>query len=40
MTTSRRRVRHDVVDGVALMGFSLCASVGLAAIIALVLGQL
>lgn len=35
-----RRVRHDVADGVRLMAFSLGASVGLAAVIALGLGLL
>ncbi len=36
MTT--RRVRHDVADGVALMGFSIAMSVGLAALLALLFG--
>ncbi len=38
--TGTRRVRHEVADGVALMAFSLGSSVGLAALIALVLGSL
>lgn len=36
----KRRVRHDVADGIVLMGFSLGASVTIAAVIALVLGLL
>jgi hypothetical protein len=40
MDTSTRRVRHDVADGVALMGFSLAVSIGLAALAALGLGLL
>jgi len=39
MDTSSRRVRHEIVDGVALMVFSLCASLGLTAVIALALGM-
>ncbi len=35
-----RRVRHEVADGVRLMAFSLCMSVGLAAILAMGLGRL
>jgi hypothetical protein len=35
-----RRVRHEVADGVRLMGFSLVSSVAIAALIALVLGSL
>ena len=35
-----RRVRHEVADGVRLMAFSLGASVGLAALVAIVLGRL
>ncbi len=38
MDTSTRRVRHDVADGITLMGFSLVVSVGIAALIALLLG--
>ena len=38
MDTSTRRIRHEVADGVALMGFSLGMSIGLAALVALVLG--
>ncbi len=38
MGTSTRRVRHDVADGVTLMGFSLAMSIGIAAVIALLLG--
>ena len=40
MSTNGRRVRHEVADGVALMGFSLGASITLAGLIALVLGFL
>lgn len=35
-----RRVRHEVADGVRLMAFSLGASVGLAALLAMGLGRL
>lgn len=38
--TSRRRVRHEVADGVALMVFSLGTSIALALVAALVLGSL
>ena len=38
MDTSTRRVRHDVADGVMLMGFSLVMSIGIATLIALLLG--
>ncbi|MGA8987729.1 hypothetical protein [Aeromicrobium sp.] len=38
--TSRRRVRHEVADGLALMAFSLGASIVLALISALFLGSL
>ncbi len=38
MSTSTRRVRHDVADGIALMAFSLGMSLGLAVLIALALG--
>jgi hypothetical protein len=38
--TSRRRVRHEVADGVRLMVFSLASSVALAVIIAVGLGKL
>jgi len=38
MDTSTRRVRHDVADGIMLMGFSLVMSVGIAVLIALLLG--
>jgi len=38
MDTSTRRVRHEVADGVALMGFSLGVSIGLAIVIAFGLG--
>lgn len=40
MSTSTRRVRHDVADGFALMGFSFVMSVGIAGLIALLLGSL
>ena len=40
MDTSTRRVRHEVADGVALMGFSLVMSVSIAGLIALLLGLL
>ncbi|MEO6604839.1 MAG: hypothetical protein ABIN55_04425 [Aeromicrobium sp.] len=40
MNTSTRRVRHDVADGVALMGFSLVISAGIAGLIGLLLGLL
>ena len=33
---TQRRVRHDVADSIAVMGFSLGASVAVAAIIAFV----
>ena len=39
MDTSTRRVRHEVADGVALMGFSLGMSVVLAILIAICLGM-
>ena len=35
-----RRVRHDVADGVRLMGFSLGSSIVLALLIAIGLGRL
>lgn len=35
-----RRVRHEVADGVRLMAFSLGASIGLAALLAMGLGRL
>ncbi len=38
MKTSTRRVRHEVADGVLLMGFSLGVSIGLALIISIGLG--
>ena len=38
MDPSTRRVRHDVADGFALMGFSLVASVAIAGLIAALLG--
>lgn len=38
MSTSTRRVRHEVADGIALMGFSLGMSVGLVIVIAFGLG--
>lgn len=38
--TSRRRVRHDVADGVRVMAFSLGSSVLLASVIAIGLGLL
>lgn len=38
--TSTRRVRHEVADGVALMGFSLGVSVALAVVLGTVLGLL
>ena len=38
MDTSTRRVRHDVADGLALMGFSIAMSLGIAAFLALLLG--
>jgi hypothetical protein len=37
---STRRVRHEVADGVRLMGFSLGSSIVLAALVALVLRSL
>jgi hypothetical protein len=37
MDTSTRRVRHEVADGVALMGFSIAMSVGIAGLLALLL---
>ncbi len=33
-----RRVRHDVADGFLLMGFSLAMSIGIAGLLALLLG--
>jgi small basic protein len=38
MDTSTRRVRHEVADGVALMGFSLGVSIALAIVIAIGVG--
>ena len=35
MEAKTRRVRHDVADAALLMGFSLCASVAVAAMFAL-----
>ncbi len=40
MKTSTRRVRHDVADGLALMGFSLVTSAGITGLIALLVGSL
>ncbi len=40
MDTSTRRVRHEVADGVVLMGFSLVTSLAIAGLIALLLGRL
>lgn len=39
-TSTKRRVRHDVADGVALMGFSLVMSICIAGLIAVLLGLL
>jgi hypothetical protein len=38
--TGTRRVRHEVADGVRVMAFSICSSVLLAVLVALVLGSL
>ncbi len=39
MDTSTRRIRHEAADGVVLMGFSLVTSVGIAGLIALLMGR-